>query len=214
MIELINVRPGDFLGFSERWERLGAKGEPSSVFEMILTHHSEPHRGHHNFDHVAECLGWVDELWTMLEHPLLMAAAFDFHDIFYDPAKTDNEERSAELAVNTYSAAGLSKDLTAAIYRLIMISKAGVPRETSDEKFQHDIDYWILGSPAKRYARYAAGVRKEYTSVVTPEMYNSGRAVFLKEQLGKARIFDTDYFHERFHEQAIENASRELEAIS
>ena len=64
-------------------------------FTLIDSMYSENHRHYHTFEHIADLLYQLNILDLFNDNVLFLATIF--HDIIYDPKKTDNEERSAEL---------------------------------------------------------------------------------------------------------------------
>ena len=71
----------------------------STKREFLVRAYSEPHRHYHNLAHVHDCLNYLATLRDLsarerqtLEH------AIWWHDAIYEPSRSDNEERSADLA--------------------------------------------------------------------------------------------------------------------
>lgn len=62
--------------------------------DMVLSRYNEPHRFYHNLNHIIDLLEKAKNRGC-LSHDLFLAILF--HDIIYDPHRTDNEERSADL---------------------------------------------------------------------------------------------------------------------
>jgi len=60
----------------------------------VLGRYSEPHRYYHNIDHVVNLLTKAEER-DILSEDLFLAILF--HDVVYDPKRTDNENLSAKL---------------------------------------------------------------------------------------------------------------------
>lgn len=60
----------------------------------IIKAYDEPHRFYHNWDHISKMLKSAFNKNFFFDDLIL---AIVFHDIVYDPKRTDNEERSAEL---------------------------------------------------------------------------------------------------------------------
>lgn len=69
---------------------LNHKGIPMNV----LDRYNEPHRYYHNSDHIVRMVDQSVEQGIVSEK---LTLAIAFHDIIYDPKRSDNEERSAEL---------------------------------------------------------------------------------------------------------------------
>ena len=75
-----------------------------------------------------------------------------------------------------------------------------------------DIDLSILGFPKDKYEEYTQAVRKEY-SHIEDKLFNPGRAAILQKFLDMPRIYQTDYFYERFEKTARENLEIEIKSL-
>ena len=67
-------------------------------FRQLMEKYTEKHRYYHNMDHINSSLGHLDELSCSMENSYNIEVALWFHDVIYDPKKTDNEKMSAEYA--------------------------------------------------------------------------------------------------------------------
>lgn len=142
---------------------------PADVRALIIDHHSEPHRYYHTLRHIGLMLGQIPP-----DHALApeMAAATLFHDIIYQPTRSDNEEQSLamfESVAGTFAPPhALDRPLVCA---MIMATKSHHFREEGscgDEAvnllLKADLSILWHADPDV-YAWYAAGVRKEYAFV-------------------------------------------------
>jgi pantetheine-phosphate adenylyltransferase len=70
----------------------------------LVEMYTEPHRHYHNHDHLESMFNYVD---TWSEYPdsqdKIMYTAIWFHDAVYDPTKSDNEEKSIDLFINSHT---------------------------------------------------------------------------------------------------------------
>lgn len=153
-----------------------------------------------SFQAVAEGPGWRD--------PLQVYLAVLAHDAVYDPARTDNEARSADLARAWAARLGLPADGAAALI-LATANHAAARSDDPDLGAFLDCDLSILGADPDRYDAYARGVEAEYTAVVPQAAYRAGRARFLEQMLASASLFHTPFFRERHEERARINLARE-----
>lgn len=64
------------------------------ISKDVLLRYDEPHRYYHNIDHIVSMVDSSVEGKTVSEK---LTLAIVFHDIIYDPKRSDNEEQSAEL---------------------------------------------------------------------------------------------------------------------
>lgn len=189
------------LGVSSGWD---------DAFQRVLDLYLETSRGHHNLRHVTECMLWVRQLRLLLHKPHHAMIAFFYHDAVYRPGSSNNEEQSAILARADLQDMRCANADVSLIEEMIVGRNMGRIANTPDDQFVHDIDYWVLGSDPRRYKEYAAGIMKENLPRYSVEEYKAGRGSFLNGVLKQPRIFETDYFYERFEEQARANVHLEL----
>ena len=70
----------------------------------------------------------------------------------------------------------------------------------------------ILGKPADEFARYDAAIRQEY-AWVSAEAYRAGRSKVLQSFLDRDRIYQTEFFRNRYEEKARENLQRVIKRL-
>jgi predicted metal-dependent HD superfamily phosphohydrolase len=75
-----------------------------------------------------------------------------------------------------------------------------------------DADLAILSAEERRYARYAADVRREYTWVDEPA-YRAGRTKVLEGFLARSRIYRTERMHAAAEAAARANLRAEVERL-
>jgi predicted metal-dependent HD superfamily phosphohydrolase len=168
------------------FERLGL---PDGVRDMIVERHGEPHRHYHTLRHIDLMLRQLPG-----DHPFAreMIAATLFHDIVYDPARSDNEERSLAcfraVAGTIAPNAAIDEDLVSA---MIMATKSHhfQKGETASDQainllLKADLGILWHADPYI-YDWYAAGVRKEY-AFVPEEQFHAARSrivIMLRDDL-------------------------------
>lgn len=169
--------------------------------DELLARWAEPHRAYHDRRHLLAVLEAVDQLQPHPSTAVRLAAWF--HDAVYDVRGHDNEERSARLAQQR-----LPGPLGGEVARLVRLTAT---HQAADRDGQAlcDADLAVLGGCPKRYADYAAGVRREYAHVPDPE-YAAARAQVLRGFLDRPRIFRTDTARDRWEELARHNLSAEI----
>ena len=97
------------LGFIEEvWDMLSyqlsiPKVDSRKILEEVISKYSEPHRSYHNLSHVYSLLMMAEEYYDFIENPILFELSIWFHDLIYDPSRNDNEEKSAERALELLS---------------------------------------------------------------------------------------------------------------
>ena len=177
--------------------------------------YGEPQRHYHDERHLDDCLRLLDEVRDLSERERrTLRWAILWHDAVYDPTRSDNEERSADLAESELRACGVAAADGAEVARLILLTK-GHQVHHSDRlgAVLVAIDLSILGSDAGRYREYVAGVRREYAHV-PDEAWRDGRSAVLKRLLGADPIYPNAQFRARLEESARRNMANELRALT
>jgi predicted metal-dependent HD superfamily phosphohydrolase len=186
------------------WREIGASGDPLPWYEKLSSAYREPHRRYHNQDHIADCLAEFEQARHLAQRPVAVELALWFHDAVYNPKAGDNEEQSAALAHRCLTEAGVSADLAEAVGRLVMATKRHEAGADPDAPVMIDVDLSILGRPEQRFLQYEAQIRQEY-SWVPGFIFKSKRAEILEQFFARNRIFQTDWFHEKYEDQARRN---------
>jgi predicted metal-dependent HD superfamily phosphohydrolase len=135
-----------------------------------------------------------------------------YHDVIYNAQKSDNEERSADLAEKRLQQISVPKLMVENCKTQILATKKHVVSSDLDVNIFTDADLSILGSEWSLYSVYFKQVRKEY-SIYPDLIYNPGRKKVLLHFLQMERIFKTDYFNSKFELQAKQNLKQELEVL-
>ncbi|MDI9865290.1 hypothetical protein QM480_13200 [Flectobacillus sp. DC10W] len=133
-----------------------------------------------------------------------------YHDAVYDSLKSNNEEKSAALAERRMKDLEVSEEIVARVVEMILVTKTHIVSENQDINYFTDADLSILGKNWEVYNQYAKQVRNEY-AIYPDLLYNPGRKKVLKHFLEMNQIFKTDYFTQKYEEQARINIQRELE---
>jgi predicted metal-dependent HD superfamily phosphohydrolase len=175
----------------------------------MIQAYSAAGRHYHNLQHITDCLAALDGLAGLgnRDREILVAAIW-WHDIVYDPTRSDNEEQSARLAEQD-----LRPDLRDEVGRLIRLTRTHKV-EPADRlgAIMISIDLGILGADAATYASYAAAIRREY-SHVPDDAYRAGRAAVLESFAARPAIYPDASFAARLEAQARVNIARELKSL-
>lgn len=191
-----------------RWNAL-MPGEPGLGAEL-LERWTEPHRHYHSTTHLLAVLEALDTL-TGRSTPRPVALAAWFHDAVYNGTSAD-EEDSAVLA-QTRLKNLLPSTEVAEIARLVRLTASHSPTATdSAGHLLCDADLAILGAAADHYARYIAGVRRDYAHVSDGD-FSQGRAAVVRQLLTLDPLFRTTRGRELWATQARENLNGELAAL-
>ena len=203
----------------ERWQAIWTDLNIDSqttqpLLEKLLSAYSQPHRHYHTLQHLSECLSHLDQLLSSTQYPTRIALAIWFHDAVYDPVHpADNEQDSADWAVQELTQLGLDQDTIQHVHNLIMVTKNHNPDPAdADAIVMVDCDLAILGAEPERWREYEGQVRKEYAHV-SDEDFRVGRKRVLEKFLVQVRIFGSKRFQEMFEERARKNLRGVVEAL-
>ncbi|MFI1173714.1 hypothetical protein [Streptomyces melanogenes] len=193
--------------------RQGPGPDPAPYAERLLAQWAEPHRKYHTVAHLSAVLRHVDTLADHAADPELVRLAAWFHDAVYRPDRSENEERSAAQAERALPEAGLSRDGTAEVARLVRLTVTHDPAEgDTNGEVLCDADLAVLAGDPEEYAAYAAAVREEY-AFVPDEAFRTGRAAVLRQLLDLPRLFRTPHGTKEWEARARENLTAELELL-
>ena len=191
---------------------LGATKNVDSSYRQIKDLYRTPIRVYHNIRHVEHCLSEYDAVSRLAVNPAAVEAAIWFHDAIYNSKVSDNEDKSASVAVSMLAAMGVGSKFCQDVRKLILHTKhAGVPR-TGDGKIIVDVDLAILGSVPAGFDKYENSIRKEY-AWVDESVFWPKRAEFLRTLLSRKRIYVTDFFFKRYEARARMNMSQSIARV-
>jgi predicted metal-dependent HD superfamily phosphohydrolase len=144
----------------------------------LLARWQEPHRKYHILSHLDDLVDQIQrcDLLTEKERNILFLVAL-FHDIVYDPTRTDNEEASAQLLLQNSNP---SEELQL-IALIIRDTAHHTPTEPLSKVFS-EMDMAIVTRPFAELVKWEKGIRFEYahTSRVA---YTWGRVRFLRKMV-------------------------------
>lgn len=187
------------------------QSETASVFfDQLIAVYTGPERFYHGPEHLLAMLGFLRESST---HEAAVYWATFYHDYIYLAGRKDNESRSADLAKQQMQQLAVDTEL---IHQTILLIEATAAHKPLDKDWMNrflDADMSILGADSAVYQTYVENVRKEYQQIPTL-LFNAGRKSFLKNCLDSPRVFITDWFFERFEEQARKNLAWELTRLN
>ena len=185
------MRPNnDINALHDAWSMIWAgfaTPPPAGAFDAVVRQYRE-RKGYHTERHLSHVMSLWLENRALFRNPACAGLALFYHDAIYEPARSDNEARSADHADEIARLAGLDAKAIATIRFLILATGHNeVPAEPDAQLFV-DIDLSILGVERGVYDAYTEGVRYEYRHVPGP-LYRRGRAKVLEEFLSRERIF-------------------------
>lgn len=190
----------------------------AQVRKRLRALYDTPDRHYHGMTHIEAMLALLDANRGAFSDPEAVEAAIWFHDAIYDSRRSDNEERSAELARETLNRS-VEEARLARILAMIRATAGHLVPELSPETAKHDaalfldIDLSILGAPAAAFDAYEAAVRREY-AWVEDHAWRSGRTKVLLSFLDRPAIFHTARFANLYEARARDNITRSLAALA
>lgn len=198
--------------FARALDEVGATLPADALFGELLSRYVEPHRHYHTLAHIDACLVWLDWFSASARHPAEVELALWFHDAVYDPRAGDNERRSADLARERLSAAGVTGAIVDRIVAHVLATEHHAAAG-GDAALVVDLDLTILGAAARDFDRFETMIRREYGHVGEPE-YVLGRRRVLEGFLSKDEIYVVPKIREEFEIRARANLSRRVAELS
>lgn len=192
----------------------------TAQLDELACAYAVPPRAYHDFGHVREVLRHHADVaagpgWAQPEETFL---AVLYHDAVYEAGRSDNETRSAELAVAAIARwlpdAGVDARRVAELIELTARHGQFTPDAfgegaiADDTRHFLDCDMAILGAEPDVFDAYDRGIAAEYRGKVPAWLFRLNRRRFLKTLLGKPRIYLGDFFHARYDARARANLRR------
>jgi predicted metal-dependent HD superfamily phosphohydrolase len=199
----------ELVGF-EAWASLAGDSPTSSTeWAAVVAAWSEPHRRYHDLAHLAAVLGLVGALADAAEDPDAVRLAAWYHDVAYDPERTDNEEVSAGRA--RAGLRGLVPDERLdEVERLVLLTAGHDPGpDDANGAVLCDADLAVLAGPPDAYAAYASAVRQEYGHL-SDEEFTAGRIAVLEHLLALPALYRTPEAARQWADRAAANLTAEL----
>ena len=188
------------------------KSIPISLWNEIEKKYSSHKRYYHTLSHLEVMLDQLDGCKQLIvDRDTLLFSAF-YHDIVYNVLKSNNEERSADLAVKRLSATEFPVHKINTCRDQIVATKNHLNSNNEDTNLLTDADLSILGQPSDVYGQYCGQIRKEY-SIFPDIVYKPGRKKVLIHFLNMKRIFKTSFFYDKYELPARHNLDSELTGL-
>lgn len=184
----------------------------NSMLKEVEKNYSDSGRHYHNLTH-------LDDLFQKLHSHRNKFVSWDavvfaivYHDIVYKTTRSNNEEKSADLAVQRLTDIGFPDHPKSVCREFILATKKHEPADYETNLFT-DADLSILGAEPEAYKKYYGQIRREY-SIYPDLLYNPGRKKVLQHFLGMHRIFKTDEFFESYEKRTRVNLQNELNELT
>jgi len=184
----------------------------NELWTEIEQNYSNKKRYYHTLQHLDNLLQQLTEAKNEIQNWEAILFTLYYHDIVYNALKSDNEEKSAELAKTRMTQITVSTQTIELCYNQILATKSHQPSSNSDTNYFTDADLAVLGKPWEIYTAYYKNVRKEY-AIYPDFLYNRGRKKVIKHFLAMDRIFKTDFFYNKYETQAKQNLNQELNLL-
>lgn len=180
------------------------------IWRGLATAHGADGRFYHNLNHIQHALDIANQLQDVAVDFTAVQLALWFHDVVYDPRRSDNEAQSAAYAERVLRPLGVPDAMLTTVSDLILATKSHeAPRPDPNIFVILDADLAILSAPPEQYDAYARAIRQEY-SFIPEEQYVVGRTAVLQKFLARSPFYFTDWMRERGETAVYQNLSREL----
>lgn len=199
----------------ERWQTLMQQfnlNVNELTYKSIINKYNENNLAYHNIEHIEYCLNQLDSISIKIESKKEIELAIWFHDIVYNPYGKDNELKSAEMAMEFLVSNNQDDSTVSLVYDLIIATKHSNKAKNPQEQIIMDIDISIFGESSAKYINYSKNIRKEY-SLVPLFIYTSKRKEILNSFLSHERLFQSDYFFEKYENNARLNIIEEIKTL-
>jgi predicted metal-dependent HD superfamily phosphohydrolase len=203
---------------SQTWQQLcsrrtSKKHLADQLWHELETSYTAKGRYYHTLEHLEALLAHAAIHSSSIQDRDAVSFAIFYHDVIYSPLRKDNEEKSAELAVERLQQLGLPAHQLEHIRQMILATKAHTDSPDADTRLLLDFDLSVLGSDWETYLTYTRQIRKEY-SLVPYFLYRKGRKKVLQHFLAQPRIYKTQQFYKQYEEAAKQNIETELQSLT
>ena len=216
-IESILRRRWSSLASGEMWHAVpdanaGDDMGHAACYDLLADRYGDPRRAYHNQQHLLECLEELNAAVHLCEDAIAVELALWFHDAIYDPARTDNESASADLAASRLAQFVDEPERISRVREMILDTAHRREPATPDGRLIVDIDLSILGKPPARFDAYDAAIGTEYAHVPAAA-YRAGRAAVLRAFLDRRTIYRLPHFVAKYECQARANLARAISRL-
>ncbi|KAN0003723.1 hypothetical protein ACTFIZ_009882 [Dictyostelium cf. discoideum] len=188
-------------------------------WNIINERYNEKQRFYHNLTHINELLNLEEQFNSKLKKSEVIQWSIWFHDIIYDPSKSDNEEQTAKLFIDFSKDVKLSDQVTSDVNKYILATASHTKVNSDEEKdtdllYFLDMDLSILGTEKSVYNEYSDAIKKE-NSHIPDDKYSIGRSKILPSfvDAGYQSLYKTNEFKEIYGKKAINNLKNEIKKL-
>lgn len=186
--------------------------QQQTMWAEVEKNYSKSDRHYHNLLHLNAMLTELKMHKSSFDHWDTVIFALAYHDLVYSTLKSNNEERSAEIAAKRLSSISYPEKQIAVCRHFILATKKHEASDAETNLFT-DADLAILGSDPETYKEYSKQIRREY-SIYPDIVYNPGRKKVLMHFLEMNRIYKTTVFFDKYELAAKNNIQEELTRLT
>ncbi len=189
----------------------------------VLQRMSTPERHYHGLGHLGALWSRHRKYAHGTEYASapaarLIACAIAFHDLVYDPARDDNEMRSAALwrrsvpsGLTDCQSRWVADAIEATAHHLSVTDDSTASARL--RLWLLDLDLTPLGEPSTVFARHTQALRREYTHL-SDRQWESRRIGFLRQIRAAPQIYRCPPLALAFEQQARANIACELARVA
>ena len=180
------------------------------IWRELAVAYGENGRFYHNLHHIQHALDVAEQLQAVATDFTAVQLALWFHDVVYDPRRSDNEAQSAAFAERVLRPLGFPNERLETIKALILVTQTHETAVADPNVWvMLDADLAILSAPPAQYDAYARAIRQEY-SFVPEEQYMVGRTAVLQKFLARSPFYFTEQMRMGGDTAVYANLKREL----
>jgi predicted metal-dependent HD superfamily phosphohydrolase len=199
------------------WKELGVDARSRDIiFEDLTGRYAEPWRAYHALSHIESMLIDFDAFRTSPEARFVDIPVVEmviwYHDAVYHPPAHDSESQSAKLFCLVGRLIFLREQFMVRVVEGILATRHHAPSDNPTTQTICDLDLAILGKPEKEFDLYEKQIRTEYDAVLEL-IFRRERARIL-EGFAERHIYSTNFFNERYEDQAHKNLDRSIARLS
>ncbi len=184
----------------------------NELWAEIEQHYTNKKRHYHTLEHLNKLFNQLSEIKNEIQHWHILLFSLFYHDIIYNTLKSDNEEKSAALAVKRLTQLGIADSEIRLCRHQILATKSHEFSENTDTNYFTDADLSILGQNWETYSNYILQVREEY-AIYPDFIYKKGRKKVVHHFLAMKYIYKTTFFRNTLEQQAKQNLQKELSIL-
>jgi predicted metal-dependent HD superfamily phosphohydrolase len=177
-------------------------------FNNLIAAYSSPNRYYHTLKHIFHVISTIDILQAYTQDLASVKLAGWFHDVIYNTHSQDNEERSADYAVEILENLAIPTNNINTVYQLILNTKYHQGNDVNSQVLL-DADLAILAVKPSEYQKYSQAIRQEY-AWVSELKYITGRKQVLERFLQRERIYFTPLMFDNAEQSARDNLQTEI----